>query len=156
MFAEFSQNLSNKSSPQISQGERGISEWTSALTLNSLPTPVSLLISLFPGPFPLYNQPTQIQNATFLLGIYLDQTFIQKDTCTPMFIAALFTITKTLKQPKCPSTDEWIKMWCIYTMEYYSSIKKNEIMPFAVIIILREVSQKEKHKYHIILLMCGI
>ena len=73
-----------------------------------------------------------------------------------MYIAALFPVAKIWKQPKCPSTDEWIKMWCIYTMEYYSSIKKNEIMPFAVIIILREVSQKEKHKYHMILLMCGI
>ena len=63
-----------------------------------------------------------------------------------MFIAALFTIAKTWKQRKCPSTDEWIKkMWQIYTMEYYSAIKKNEIMPFAVtwmdleIIILSDV-----------------
>ena len=47
-----------------------------------------------------------------------------------MFIAALFTIAKTWKQPKCPRTDEWIKMWYIYTMEYYSTIKRNEIMPF--------------------------
>ena len=60
-----------------------------------------------------------------LLGIYPDNTFIEKDTCTSMFIAALFTIAKTWKQPKCPRTDEWIKkMWYIYTMEYYSAIKK--------------------------------
>ena len=56
---------------------------------------------------------------------------IQKDTCTPMFIAALFTIARSWKQPKCPSTDEWIKkMWYIYTTEYYSAIKKNEIGSF--------------------------
>ena len=60
-----------------------------------------------------------------LLGIYLDKTVIQKNTCTPMFKAALFTIAKTWKQSKCPSTDEQIKkMWYIYTMEYYSAIKK--------------------------------
>ena len=59
-----------------------------------------------------------------LLGIYLEKTMIQKDTCTPMFIAALFIITKTWKQPKCPATDEWIKkMLDTYTMEYYSAIK---------------------------------
>jgi len=64
-----------------------------------------------------------------LLGIYPDKTIIQKDTCTPMFITALFTIVKTWKQPKpikCPLIDEWIMMWCIYTVEYYSAIKKNE------------------------------
>ena len=98
-----------------------------------------------------------------LLGIYPDKTIIQKDTCTPMNIAALFTTAKTWKPPKCPSTDEWIKKrWYIYTMEYYSAIKKNEIMPFAAtwmqleIIILREVSQKEKDKYLMISLICGI
>ena len=71
-----------------------------------------------------------------------------------MFTAALFPIAKTWKQPKCPSTDEWIKkMWYTYIMEYYSAIKKNEIMPFAAtwmdleIIILSEVSQTEKNKY---------
>ena len=78
-----------------------------------------------------------------------------------MFIAVLFTIAKTWKQPKCLSTDEWIKkMWYIYTMDYYSDIKKNKIMPFAAtwldleIIILSEVSQKEKDKYHMISLIC--
>ena len=80
-----------------------------------------------------------------------------------MFIAALFTIAKTWKQRKCPSTDEWIKkMWQIYSMEYYSAIKKNEIMPLAAtwmdleIIILSEVSQKEKDKYQMISLIYGI
>ena len=59
-----------------------------------------------------------------LLGIYLNKTLIWKDTCTSMFIAALFTIVKTWKQPKCPSTDEWVKMHYVYTMDYYSAIKR--------------------------------
>ena len=69
-----------------------------------------------------------------------------------MFIAALFTIARTWKQPKCPSTDDWIrKKWYIYTMEYYSAIKKNDIMPFAATwmelenLILSEMSQKDKY-----------
>ena len=66
-----------------------------------------------------------------LLGIYPEETKIEKDTCTPMFIAALFTTAGIWKQLKCPSTDEWImKMWYIYTMEYYSLIKRNEIGSF--------------------------
>ena len=66
-----------------------------------------------------------------LLGIYLEKNMIQKDTNTPMLIAALFTIVKTWKQPKCPSAEKWIKnMWYIYTMEYYSAIKKYEIIAF--------------------------
>ena len=59
-----------------------------------------------------------------LLGVYPDRAILQKDTCTPMFIATLFTIAKIWKQPQCPLTDEWIKMWYIYEMEYYSAIKK--------------------------------
>ena len=88
---------------------------------------------------------------------------VQKNACTAMFIAALFTIAKTWKQLKCPWTEEWIKkMWYTYTMECYSAIKKNEIMPLAAtwmdleIVILSEVSQTEKEKYHMILLIWGI
>ena len=65
------------------------------------------------------------------LGIYLEKikTLIQKDICIPMFTAALFTIANTWKKPKCPLTEEWIKVWYIYTMEYYSAIKREKIMP---------------------------
>ena len=61
-----------------------------------------------------------------LLGIHTEETRIERDTCPPIFIAALFTIARTLKQPRCPSADKWIrKLWYIYKMEYYSAIKKN-------------------------------
>ena len=61
-----------------------------------------------------------------LLGIYPEETKAEKDTCTPMFTAALFTIVRTWKQPRCPSTDEWIKkLWYTYTMECYSALKRN-------------------------------
>ena len=63
----------------------------------------------------------------------VEKTIIQKESCTKMFIAARFTIARTWKQPKCPSTDEWIKkMWHMYTMEYYSAIKRNECELFVV------------------------
>ena len=95
-----------------------------------------------------------------LLGIHLEKTITlyhlshqgspQKDTSTPVFMVALFTTAKTQKQPRCQSTDKWVeKMWYIYTMDYYSAIKMNQIMPFAAtwmdleIIILSEVSQTE-------------
>ena len=95
--------------------------------------------------------------AISLLGIYPEKTIIQKLSCTTMFIAALFAIVRTWKQPKCPSTHEWIKkMWHIYTMEYYSVIKRNEIELFVVrcmdleIVIQSEVRQKEKNKHRML------
>ena len=97
-----------------------------------------------------------------LLGIYPEETKIEKDTCTPLFIAALYTIARTWKQPRCPSTDEWIKLWYIYTMEYYSAIKRNTfesvLMRWMNLepIIQSEVSQKEKDKYHILTHIYGI
>ena len=98
-----------------------------------------------------------------LLGIHPEKTIIQKESCTKMFIAALFTIVRTWKQPKCPSTDEWIKkMWHIYTMEYYSAIKRSEIELFVVrwmdleSVIQSEVSQKEKSRYCMLTHIYGI
>ena len=80
-----------------------------------------------------------------LLGFYTAKTIIQKDTCTPMFTAALFTITWSWKQPKCPSTDKCIKkMWYIYTMEYYSAIKRNEIGAFVDTWMDLEISYRAK------------
>ena len=102
--------------------------------------------------------------AIALLGIYPKDTgvLIHRDTCTPMCIAALSAIVKLWKEPKCPSTNEWIKkMWFIYTMEYYVTMRKNEIMPFAATrmelagIMLSEISQAEKDRYHMFSLICG-
>ena len=79
-----------------------------------------------------------------------------------MFTAMLFTIAKTWKQPKCPLTEEWIKMWYIYSMKYYPTIKKKEIIQLAItwldldIVILNEVSRTETNKYHTIALICRI
>ena len=98
-----------------------------------------------------------------LLGMYPEETIILKESCTTMFIATVFTIARTWKQPKCPSTDEWIKkMWHIYTMEYYSAIKRNEIELFVVrwmdpeSVIQSVVSQKEKNEYHMLTHIYGI
>ena len=95
--------------------------------------------------------------------IYPEKTIIQKESCTTVFIGAVFTIARTWTQPNCPSTNEWIKkMWHIYTMEYYSAIKRNEIELFVVrgmdleSVIQSEVSQKEKNKYHMLTLIYGI
>ena len=98
-----------------------------------------------------------------LLGIYPEETKIEKDTCTPLFIAALYTIARTWKQPRCPLTDEWIKkLRYICTMEYYSTIKRNTfesvLMRWMNLepIIQSEVSQKEKDKYRILTHIYGI
>ena len=92
-----------------------------------------------------------------LLGIYPEKPMTRKDTCTPMFIAALYTVSKTWKQPKYPLTEEWIKkMWCIYTMEYYSAIKRKEIMEFLAtwmeleFVMLSEVCQIVRHQHQML------
>ena len=89
-----------------------------------------------------------------LLGIYLEETKVEKDTCIPLFISALFTIARTWKQPRCPSTDEWIKRsWYINTMDYYSAIKRNTFESVLMRWVNLEptiqsaASQKEKDKY---------
>ena len=98
-----------------------------------------------------------------VLSIYLEKTIIPKESGTTIFTAALFTIASTWKQPKYPSTDEWIKkMWHIYTTESYSAIKRNEIELFVVrwmdleTVIQFEVSQKEKNKFCMLTHICGI
>ena len=98
-----------------------------------------------------------------LLGIYPEETKIEKDTCIPLFIAALFTIARTWKQPRCPLTDEWIKkLRYMYTMLYYSVIKRNAfesvLMRWMNLepIMQSEVSQKEKDKHLILMHIYGI
>ena len=98
-----------------------------------------------------------------LLGIHTKETRRERDTWTPMFITALFIIARTWKQPRCPSADDWIrKLWYIYTMEYYSAIKKNTfesvLMRWMKLdpIIQSEVTQKEKHRYSILTHIYGI
>ena len=95
--------------------------------------------------------------------LHTEETRIERDTCTPMFIAALFIIARTRKQPRCPSADEWIrKLWYVYTMEYYSAIKKNTLESVLMRwmklepIIQNEVSQKENYQYSILTHICGI
>ena len=98
-----------------------------------------------------------------LLGIHIKETRTDRDTCIPMFIAALFTITRTWKQPRCPLANKWIrKLWYIYTMEYFSAIKNNAFESVLMrwmkleLIIQSEVSQNEKHQYSILMHIYGI
>ena len=95
--------------------------------------------------------------AILLLFIYPEETKVEKHTCIPLFIAALFTIARIWEQARCPLTDDWIKnLWYFYTMKYYSSIKKNTfesvLMRWMNLepIIQSEISQKVKDKYHIL------
>jgi len=101
--------------------------------------------------------------AITLLDIYSEQSVVQKGTCTSVFTAVLFKIAKTWIQTKYPSTDKWIKkMWYIYTVEYYLTIKPNKIMTVSAryidleIVIMSEVWQTERNKYHRILLIYEI
>ena len=102
--------------------------------------------------------------AIALPGIYPRDTgvLMHRSTYTLMFIAALSTIAKLWKEPKCPSTDEWIqKLWFISTMEYYVAMRKNEIWPFVAMwmelesVMLSEISHTEKDRYHMVSLLCG-
>ena len=125
---------------------------TSTATMeNSLETPKKLELELPYDP------------AIPLLGTHTKETRIERDTCTPMFIAALFTTARTWKQPRCPLADEWIrKLWHIYRMEYYSAIKKNTfesvLMRWMKLepIIQSEVSQREKHQCSMLTHIYGI
>ena len=105
----------------------------------------------------------QYDPAILLQDIYPKETKIEKDTCISLFIAALFTIARTWKQPRCPLTNEWIKkLWYIYTMEYYSAIKRNTFTSVLMRLMNLEptiqcgMSQKEKDKYCILIHIYGI
>ena len=102
-------------------------------------------------------------NPAIPLGIHTEETRIERDMRTPMFTAALLTIARTWKQPRCPSADEWIRqLWYIYRMEYHSAIKKNAfesvLMRWLKLdpIIQSEVSQKEKYQYSILMHMWNL
>ena len=134
--------------------------------------PLTLLVGMQISTATMENSveiPLKIANRTALWpsnptsGIHTEETRIERDTCTPMFIAALFIIARTWKQPRCPSADEWIrKLWYICTMEYYSAVKKNTFESVLIRwrklepIIQSEVSQKEKHQYSILTHIYGI
>ena len=95
------------------------------------------------------------------MGIYTEETRIERDTCTPVFITALFTIARTWKQPICPLADKWIrKLWYIYTMEYYSAIKKNTfesvLMRWMKLEPIIHSKSERKHQYSILTHIYGI
>ena len=136
-------------------------------------SPSTLLVGMQPGAAVVENSmefPQNTKNATAfdlafpLLGLYPKnpESPIQKNLCTPMFIAAQFIIAKYWKQPKCPSANERIqKLWYIYTMEFYAAKRKKELIPFATAwmelesIMLSEISQAVRDKYHMISPLTG-
>ena len=135
--------------------------------------PLALLVAMQPGAAALENSvevSQTIKNRSTLrasnstVGIYPRGTGVlrHRGTCTPMFIAALSTIAKLWKEPKCPSIDEWIKkLWFIYTMEYYVAMRKNEIWPFVAMwmelesVMLSEISHTERDRFDMFSLLCG-
>ena len=132
----------------------------SAMDIHVFPIPI-------PSPTSLSTRSLEIElpydPAIPLLGIHTEETRTERDTCTPVFIAALFIIARTWKQPRCPSADEWIRKLCyIYTMECYSAVKKNSfesvLMRWMKLepIIQSEVSQKDKYQYSILMHIYGI
>ena len=135
--------------------------------------PFALLVGMQTGAATLENsmdipqklkKRTTVHPAFALPEIYPKDTgvLIHGGTCTPMFIAALSTIAKLWQEPKCPSTDEWIKkMWFIYTTEYYLAMRKNGTQSFAATwkelegIMLSEINETENDRYRMFLLICG-
>ena len=132
--------------------------------------PLTLLVAMKGDTSTLENSmklPQEVKNRATLqprnCTIYPKDTDVVKrrDIYTPTFITAMSTIAKLWNKSRCPSTDEWINMWSIYTMEYYSAMRKDEYLPFAVIwmelegIMLSELSQAEKDNYHMDSIICG-
>ena len=129
----------------------------------SLCRPPDTITTLLIGYTPIQNKKIFYDPSIPLLGIHTEETRSERDTCTPMFIAALFIIARTWKQLRCPLADEWIrKLWYIYTMNYYSAIKKNSfesvLMRWMKLepILQSEVSQKAKDQYSILTHIYGV
>ena len=143
-----------------------VSGFPSFLRLDNIPLYVyiTFCLSLHPLKDPYFASSFWLLWIMLLwMWVYTEENRIERDTCAPVFITALFIIARTWKQPRCPSADEWIrKLRYIYTMEYYLAIKKNTfesvLMRWMKLepIIQSEVSQKEKHQYSILTHIYGI
>ena len=156
--AENFSNLKKKIDIQV-QNPQKVSNKMMMMMMMMMIMMMMVYVCLMIWMFPIRLKKTAIP----LLGIHTEETRSERDTCTPMLIAALFIIARTGKQPRCPSTDEWIrKLWYIYTTEYYSAVKKNSfesvLMRWMNLepIIQSEVSQKDKDHYSILTHIYGI